>query len=105
MKLTERELDVLAYVLIGEKSYQSVAEILKIHKSTVGTHVRKILVKTGCTTPSELKEHVKVGELELRYKELAELSVDSRRYNSLLLALVTFLILYIGIYAAKMLIF
>ena len=30
MKLTERELDVLAYVLIGEKSYQSVAEILNI---------------------------------------------------------------------------
>ena len=105
MKLTERELDVLACVLVGRKSYQSVAEILKIHKSTVGTHVRKILVKTGCATPSELTEYVKIRELELRYKELAELSVDSRRYNTLLLVLVTFLILYIGIYASKMLLF
>ena len=29
MKLTERELDVLACVLIGGKSYKSVAEMLK----------------------------------------------------------------------------
>lgn len=105
MKLTERELDVLACVLIGEMSYQNVAEILKIHKSTVGTHVRKILVKSGCITPSELKEHIKVGELELRYKEIIELSVDPKKHNILLLVVIAFLILYVGIYASKMLIF
>ena len=43
MNLTERELDVLAYVLIGEMSYQDVAEVLNINKSTVNTYMRRVM--------------------------------------------------------------
>ncbi len=84
MKLTERELDVLACVLVGEKSYQLVAEILDINKSTVNTYMRRVLNKAKCTDVADLKEHIWIDDdLEYRYKELIEGS-SSYSYRKIL---------------------
>ncbi len=70
MNLTERELDVLAYVLIGEMSYQDVAEVLNINKSTVNTYMRRVMNKTQCADISNLKQYIEIDDLEDRYKGL-----------------------------------
>ena len=98
MKLTERELDVLAYVLIGEKSYQSVAEILNINKSTVNTYIRRVLNKAKCTDVSDLREHIWIYDLEDRYKQLtggAGFSLDGRMlFIGLIISLNIFVIFF-----------
>lgn len=103
MKLTERELDVLACVLIGGKSYQSMAEILKIHKSTVGTHVRKVLVKTGCDTTLDLMNYLRIGDLENRYKDLVDISNTPSKCKELTYFFIAFLFFFMIFFTSKML--
>lgn len=103
MKLTERELDVLACVLIGGKSYKSVAEMLKIHKSTVDTHVRKILVKTGCNTTLDLMNYLRIGDLENRYRDLVDISSTPSKCKELTYFFIAFLLFFVIFFTYKML--
>ena len=103
MKLIERELDVLACVLIGGKRYQSVAEILKIHKSTVGTHVRKALVKTGCDTTLDLMHYLRMGDLENRYRDLVDISNTPSKCKELTYFFISFLFFFMIFFTSKML--
>ena len=50
--LTAREVDVLKLLAIG-RSNKDVSKVLTISLSTVATHVRSILTKTGCTNRTE----------------------------------------------------
>ena len=50
--LTSREVDVLKLLAIG-RSNKDVSKVLTISLSTVATHVRSILNKTGCTNRTE----------------------------------------------------
>ncbi len=59
MKLTERELDVLACILVGEKSLRSTARLLHISHSAVGTYFQRALEKTKCETKDGLKNQGK----------------------------------------------
>lgn len=51
--LTKREREILNYLINGYSSKQ-IAEALFISEFTVGTHRKKILSKTGCTSTPEL---------------------------------------------------
>jgi len=101
MKLTERELDVLAFVLIGEKSYQSVAEILNINKSTVNTYVRRVLNKAKCTDVSDLKEQIRINDLKDRYKELTGSADSSLNGKILFISLIISLNIFVIFFALK----
>lgn len=70
MKLTERELDVLACILVGEKSLRSTAKLLHISHSAVGTYFQRALDKTRCETKDGLKNQVKMNHLKIRYELL-----------------------------------
>lgn len=51
-ELTSREMDVLGLIAIG-RSNADIAMVLEISLSTVATHVRNILAKTGCANRTE----------------------------------------------------
>ncbi len=50
--LTQREVDVLA-LLARELTYPQIAEKLFVSQNTVGTHVKDIYSKTGCSRRAE----------------------------------------------------
>ena len=75
MNLTERELDVLACILIGEKSYKSVGELLNIRHSTVGTHLRRSFDKTNCKTRLDLKQYIGERQLKKRYYRITQQNI------------------------------
>jgi len=50
--LTAREAEVLRLIAIG-RSNAGIATVLSISLSTVATHVRNILAKTGCANRTE----------------------------------------------------
>ncbi len=102
MNLTERELDVLACIIIGNQSYRSTSEILKIHKSTVSSHIRKILEKTKCETALDLRNYLKIGDLENRYKGLTREPLISLKKNELTYLLISALFLLMLCLAAKL---
>ena len=103
MNLTERELDVLACVIVGNQSYKSTSEILKIHKSTVSSHIRKILEKTKCETALDLKNYLKIEDLENRYKGLTREPLIPLNKDELTYLLISSLFLLILCFISKLL--
>ena len=75
MKLSKREMDVLACILVGEKSLKSTAKLLHISHSAVGTYFQRALEKTRCETKDGLKKRIEMSHLEIRY-ELLQNSTD-----------------------------
>lgn len=101
MNLTERELDVLACIIIGKQSYRSTSEILKIHKSTVGTHVRKVLAKMECDTTMDLKLYLNTDDLEYRYRELVRNTNDFQKNKILIYLLIAWVLLFFAYFVSK----
>lgn len=93
MNLTERELDVLACILIGKESYKSVGELLNISHSTVGTYLRRSFNKTNCKTRLDLKLHIGERLLEKRYYRLTHKSIQwYKNYHLGMVILVTLML-------------
>lgn len=95
MNLTERELDVLACILIGKESYKSVGELLNISHSTVGTHLRRSFNKTNCKTRLDLKLYIGERQLKERYYRLTQKSISWYKSYHLGTVILVTLILFI----------
>jgi DNA-binding NarL/FixJ family response regulator len=60
--LTSREIEVLQLLAIG-RSNKNISAVLSISLSTVATHVRSILNKTGCANRTEAAGYANRNQL------------------------------------------
>lgn len=70
IRFSDRELDVLACVIIGEKSYKSTGKLLNISPKTVETHLRRTLIRCNCDVKSEMIKYLDFQNLEKRYNSI-----------------------------------
>lgn len=99
MNLTERELDVLACILIGKESYKSVGKLLNISHSTVGTYLRRSFNKTNCKTRLDLKLYIGERQLTKRYHRLTQKDMLSHKNYHLVIIILVMLILFMQLIA------
>lgn len=71
--LTERELDVVACILVGNLSYKTTATLLGISYKTVDSYLRRAYTKLDVTNKYDFKENIDFQMLQQRYTEINSL--------------------------------
>ena len=72
--VTKRELEVVACILIGEKTYKATGRLLNISPKTVETHLRRVVDKYNCRK-ADLVDILGYEKLQLIYLSFAFLLV------------------------------
>lgn len=93
--LTERELDVVACILVGNLSYKTTATLLGISYKTVDSYLRRAYTKLDVTNKYDFKKKIDFQMLQQRYTEISSLqnmhTSNKTRKNYLIAGGITFL--------------
>lgn len=82
INFSQKELDVLACVLIGKETYKSTGRLLNISPKTVETYIRRSLMRCKCKAKSDLTKYSDTKELEKRYYYLKNMITNTENKSA-----------------------